>query len=343
MKNTYLTESERVCDQQNNDNEISLIDLLLVLMRRKNLVISTVLVFVLFTIVYLLLTARMYQAEAILLPENNSVMQQLYTLKKELKIKNHDVTLSNQLVGKLDSNKLLADYFVSHEEGEKHDADKKTRNPVDINGLELKASLDDGLLKVTLTGSESEQLEEWLNGLIQYASIEVVDEELKSIESTFSAYKKVHEVKVKSMREIAKQQREDRIISLEEQLEIARKLNLREIIQGEISLDYMRGEKALLAEISILKNRKSDDAYIYGLREEQGKLRNIELLGDFDKTKINVVTIKQQAQKLSKPVKPNITKIVSLGVVFGIIVAIFVAFFVEFLKKTQRIYKTKSK
>ena len=97
---------------------------------------------------------------------------------------------------------------------------------------------------------------------------------------------------------------------------------------------YYRGYRALNAEINILKNRKSDDPFISGLRDLQEKLAlltsiKIETEGQ------HAVTVDQAAYPPKNRIKPNRRLIVSLSTLVGLFLGIFLVFFVSFVQKQK--------
>ena len=97
---------------------------------------------------------------------------------------------------------------------------------------------------------------------------------------------------------------------------------------------YYRGYRALNAEINILKNRKSDDPFISGLRDLQEKLVlltsiKIETEGQ------HAVTVDQAAYPQKNRIKPNRRLIVSLSTVFGLFLGICLVYFVSFVQKQK--------
>jgi len=146
---------------------------------------------------------------------------------------------------------------------------------------------------------------------------------------------------------MAKQRREDTILSFEEAAKIAAELGVRERVdttnvvqnnQLNISSSntqlYYRGYKALNAEMDILKVRKSDDPFIPGLRDLQERLA---LLRSFkiEEEGQHAVTVDQAAYPPKNRIKPNRRLIVSLGTVVGLFLGIFLVFFVSFVQKKK--------
>ena len=155
------------------------------------------------------------------------------------------------------------------------------------------------------------------------------------------------EYKIASKRQMAKQRREDQILRFGEALIIARKLAIKDRVdtntvvqnnQLNISTSntplYYRGSKALGAEIVFLKNRKSDDPFISGLRDLQEKLallRSFKIIEEGHHS----VTVDQAAYPPKNRIKPNRRLIVSLGTVVGLFLGIFLVFFVSFIQKQK--------
>lgn len=98
---------------------------------------------------------------------------------------------------------------------------------------------------------------------------------------------------------------------------------------------YHRGTRALQAEIAVLQNRKSDDAFISGLRdlqEELSRLRSIRI----EEADINTMTVDQAAYPPTSRIKPKRKQIVVLGAVLGLMLGIFAAFFISFLENQRK-------
>ena len=98
---------------------------------------------------------------------------------------------------------------------------------------------------------------------------------------------------------------------------------------------YYRGYKALNAEIKILKNRKSDDPFISGLRDLQENLALLRSI-KIEEEGMHAVTVDQSAYPPKTPIKPNRRLIVSLGTVVGLFLGIFLVFFVSFVQKQKK-------
>ena len=100
---------------------------------------------------------------------------------------------------------------------------------------------------------------------------------------------------------------------------------------------YYRGFRALSSESETLKNRKSDDPFIEGLRDLQENLYMLRSI-KIEEEDLHAVTIDQAAYPPKYRIKPNRRLIVSLGTVVGLFLGIFLVFFVSFVQKQKEIH-----
>jgi chain length determinant protein (polysaccharide antigen chain regulator) len=186
-----------------------------------------------------------------------------------------------------------------------------------------------------------------VNDYVSYFDLETVLQMVSDAKNNIQEQVVDIEYKISSKRQMAKQRREDQILRFGEATIIARKLAIKDRVESNSVVQnnqlnistsstplYYRGFKALDAEIVFLKNRKSDDPFIGGLRDLQEQLT---LLRSF---KINVsgmhsVTVDQAAYPPKYRIKPNRRLIVSLGTVVGLFLGIFLVFFVSFVQKQK--------
>jgi len=149
-------------------------------------------------------------------------------------------------------------------------------------------------------------------------------------------------------RQFAEQRRMDRIAELEEAIHMASSLGLKEDpllsqVTGKSTIAvnqmdsplYMRGTRALQAEVTSLRTRKSDDPFIAGLRDLQEKL---DILGSahIDPSRISAVQIDQAAEVPDQPIKPRRKMIVILGLFGGLMLGIFAAFLADFIDRARQ-------
>jgi len=99
---------------------------------------------------------------------------------------------------------------------------------------------------------------------------------------------------------------------------------------------YMRGTKALEAEITVLESRKSDEPFVAGMRDLQEKQSFLEGIS-IDRSKLSAVTIDAAAIAPYQAEKPRKKLILILSAVFGLMTGIFLVFITEFRAKVRRV------
>ena len=150
---------------------------------------------------------------------------------------------------------------------------------------------------------------------------------------------------------MAERRREDQIVRYREHAQIAKQIGMvgrvdaTNIIQNsQMNMDvttssttlplYYLGYEALIKQIEILSNRKSDDPFITGLRDLQEQLALLSSI-KFNYKNISSVEVDQAAFKPKYGIKPNRRLIVLITTAVGLFSGIFLVFFIEFIK-TQR-------
>ncbi|WP_412461833.1 LPS O-antigen chain length determinant protein WzzB [Pseudomonas sp. SC11] len=176
----------------------------------------------------------------------------------------------------------------------------------------------------------------WVSSYAEMAAKRAKDELLGGMRSDISIMADNLEQQIRASRASAGNQRADQIEQLSEALAIAKSIGLEKppiisnTLTGEVSagmggsLTYMRGTKALEAEIANLQSRSSNDPYIPGLRERQEKLSFLRGL----KIEPSVIAMYQQDGAVfqpDKPIKPRRTLIVALGIIAGLVLGCCVA------------------
>lgn len=179
---------------------------------------------------------------------------------------------------------------------------------------------------------------EWANELVARAAEASKEDMQRNVMSEINTRVRSAERRIASLRSTALQRRQDRIAVLQEALAVAKAVGLdtpqvtagrtsssdelAEFVDG--SLTYMRGAKAIEAELHVLEGRVSDDPFIPELRalqEERSFLSHIEI----DPDNVAVFTLDSAAELPQTPIKPKKMLIVALGVVLGGMLGVFVA------------------
>lgn len=152
----------------------------------------------------------------------------------------------------------------------------------------------------------------WVSDYAKLAAERAKDELLSGSRSDISIMADNVEQQIRALRASAAKQRADQLAKLKEALRIAESVGLENppiianTLTGEVSaamdgpLIYMRGSKALEAEIANLESRSSDDPYVPDLRAKQEKLNFLRNL----KIDPSLVAMYQQDGAVSPPDKP---------------------------------------
>ena len=191
---------------------------------------------------------------------------------------------------------------------------------------------------------------QWVNDYVKFMDTETIRLLVENMRNSITNQIRDIEYTIGSKRQMAKQRREDQILQYIEASTIAAKLGVKDRVDATNVVQnnqlnssttstplYYRGFRALNAEIIILKNRKSDDPFIGGLRDLQESLVLLRSIKIEDEG-LHAVSIDQAAYPPKNRIKPNRRLIVSLGTVVGLFLGIFLVFFVSFVQKQKEIH-----
>lgn len=186
---------------------------------------------------------------------------------------------------------------------------------------------------VSIQSADPLQAAQWAQDYVSRAGNFAKQEIIKDVTYEAEVRARNLERKISDLRENSKKVREDTVTKLREALRVAEAIGLEKppIISGNPavqvagSLDgqliYMRGTKALKAEIENLEARKSDDPFIRqlrGLEEKYGFYKSLpsNLLD------VSVYRLDGSVEPSSNPIKPKRTLIVILSMIFGVMIGV---------------------
>ena len=336
--------------QQFEDDTIDLYELWITLWNKKWLVIAVTVIAALVSVVYALLAPQIYKAEALLLPPSatdvKSVNLQGVQGVQGMTSNTAFAAFKNNLSSRSLQKKFIDEYGLINIL-----APNRTPETRDIEILESFSKMmkieGKGGFSISMESNDPVFAAKMVNDYVSYFDLETVRQLVSDARNSIQEQIVDIEYKIGSKRQMAKQRREDQILRFGEALIIARKLAIKDRVdtntvvqnnQLNISTSntplYYRGFKALDAEIVFLKNRKSDDPFIVGLRDLQEQLT---LLRSFkiNESGMHSVTVDQAAYPPKNRIKPNRRLIVSLGTVVGLFLGIFLVFFVSFIQKQK--------
>ncbi len=345
--------------QQFEDETINLYELFVKLWKNKWLVIIVTAVAFLGAIIYSLALPSVYKAEALIIQPKAKDFQEMNLIGLQ-KISNRESKFTqfdsekvfNIFIQNLTSRTIHKKFIQKYNLIEFLAPDKTpgTRDEDIYNDfaqlINVEEKSDGKKILFSIELHDGKIAAKWVNDFIEFVDKETVALLVGDLKNLIENLIKENEYNIKSKRLMAEKRREDQIIRYSEHAEIAKKLGMlgrvdaTNIIQTtEISRDitsatsplYYLGYEALLTEIEILRNRKSDDPFILGLRDLQEQLAMLQSI-TLDEKNMSAVQIDQAAFPPKYAVKPNRRLIVSLAIVFGLFAGVFLVFFIEFFK-----------
>ena len=349
--------------QQFEDDTIDLYELWITLWNKKWLVIAVTVIAALGSVVYALNAPPIYKAEALLLPPSTEDVKSIsvqsvngFNLSGEqgtrlrgvsgLSVSGAFSAFKNNLSSRSLQKKFIDEYGLMNILAP--DRTPETRDIEILEGFSkmIKIKQTEGI-SVSTESNDPEFAANLVNDYISFFDTETILALSGAARNSLVGQIRDIENTIGSKRQMAKQRREDSILRFEEAAEIAVKLGVRDRVditnvvqnnQLNISTSstppYYRGYKALNAEITTLKNRKSDDPFIVGLRDLQEKLTLLSSI-KIETEGMHSVTVDQAAYPPKNRIKPNRRLIVSLGTVLGLFLGIFLVFFVSFVQKQK--------
>lgn len=204
--------------------------------------------------------------------------------------------------------------------------------------IDLPTKPNEFTAELTLEGENPATIAKWANYYVELAKSTTRHDLLEDLNSEVDQRKLGMAEQIEILREIAPNARKDHITRLESALAVAKEIGLEEPTSNStlISIDstigkdkddsvlYLRGSKALKSELSQLKNRSEDDAFI---PELPSLLKNQALLNSINvkPERFSVARIDRAAVAPIAPIKPKKALILALGVILGGALGIFIA------------------
>ena len=361
--------SDSIASQPQQEDEISLLDITRLLFSRKKLILGVIAITFCVGLLYVFTQEKVYQVSTILShPNAESILE--FNFKNSENIKKSGAFL--YFIKVVESRKFKKEFFDKYNLIEIFSNNsKQDLSTVDLNkifekfnsNLAISKDKEGKTSQVTLNGVHKDKIGSLLDDFVDFANQVAVDELVINLQIEMDYRIKKLTSKIENKRTDYKQEINDRISRLQEEYKIAESLGIEdhvlliprsstdnksaeirsngvEQVRRMLSISttlsgYMKGTRALQAEINVLKNRKSDDIYIEGVRDLQRQLSSLEAIS-LVKGNLQVVTVDKKAaisvQRIGKDRK--FTMILSL--ILGGILGIFSAFFMEFISKFNR-------
>jgi chain length determinant protein (polysaccharide antigen chain regulator) len=335
-----------------SSSDLNLLELLKDLWQQKWLIVIVVSVFVFVSALYAYLSTPVYEAKFYILPpsvENIASLNYGRNKKSELAPLTVDnvykVFIKNLQSEDLRQYFFQRDYFPSlnrpgdaRATGALYDEFSKG---VIIGAVDKEPN---GRWSVAIQGGDPEKVTDWVKKYVEYAGQRAEAEVVSSVKKEASVLARNTELQIDSLRVSAKKVREDSISRLREALAVAKASGLENSVvftggksselagnmSGEFA--YMRGSKALEAELKNLEGRQSNDPFIKGLRGLQADYSyymGVEA-GDY---KVSTYRQDGMVDQPVSPIKPKKSFIIFLGFVGGMLTGFMIAFTRSFIRK----------
>ena len=354
--------SEVLTDSQCDYREAEIADLWGIVVRHKSSVFLGFGATVLLTAIYLFYAQPVYRAEAYLFPPHEQSIVGLQTVASGLSTVTESYSpesVFNYYLTNARSRVLRREYFGSANLM-KHYVRAESKQSIDENQifeekfntkLQVKAAKSASqFVTVSFTDSDAKMAASVVNQYIDFINRRTILGLVADVDAALQAERKLVEDKLLSKFKLAKKRRLDRIAALKEASRVAEILGIENssttVTVSKLAKEagvavnsaknplYMRGTKALNAEVSILESRQSDKSFIRGYRDLQEKLVFLEAVSVNPESLS--VTIADQAHVPYQAIEPNKRAIAFLGVMVALVVGVLVAFVFEFRARVRR-------
>jgi len=355
-------------------DEITLTDIMRILIRRKNFIIGVIVATLCLGLAYAFAQKKVYQVESLLLPPSAEDIEELNILNDSV---SSDAVFSG-FISNANSRhlreKFYNDFIITETLPSKSSQDS-LGGYKDVthflNSIKVSSS------QITLEGSHKEKMGFWLDRFVEKVNDETAKQFVKKLQFSIDSEIENLEEGVTKKRKTRKIERENELKLLEirrkdelKKLEYERKKELRQLERAYQTakilgvhknlfdpysnyLPHMKGTKLLQAEIQVLKNQKLDDVYIKdpsevkkllytnslrNLQEKLAKLKDVKI----DSAKIKTAIVTKKAALGIKEILPNRKLIIILSVLLGGLLGIIFAFTVEYIIKLKKQLKKES-
>ncbi|MFK9096645.1 LPS O-antigen chain length determinant protein WzzB [Pseudomonas guariconensis] len=347
--------SERERLSGRDEDEIDLLELMEGIWRQRLLIVVTTAIVMVVAVSYAFIAKPIYEVKAFVQPPSqNDIALLNYGRGGESELKPFTIQkVAGIYLRTLQSESLRREFFRKYYLPSLSETERKGSQDELYNdfkeiltlGVANKDTPDRFFVMVHLP--DPQQAAEWVAQYIELAGRHAKAEVIKDARADAMVKADNLAQIINAARESARKQREDKIEKLTEALKIARSVGLEKppiIAYGpstEISADmegpltYMRGSKALIAEIESLRGRNSDDPFIENLRGQQ------ESMNFYRSLQINpaVVQVYRQDGALEspdKPLKPNRILVILGGGVVGLLAGVLFAILRNFWLSRDR-------
>lgn len=219
-----------------------------------------------------------------------------------------------------------------------------------IIGLPTKEQPD--RFSVAVRGHNPSLAADWAKAFVAQAGANAEQEMISNVTRESEVRARNLDQQIAILQETEGKMRTDAVTRLEEAFQVADAIGLQNppILSGKVAaevsatmdgqLTYMRGTKALAAEIKNLKERTTDDPFISNLRSLQIKRSFYQSLR-VDPSSVSVYREDGPVETPDRPIKPQKSIIIASGLVGGAIIGLLWGL-LRYLVNTRREYLSRS-
>jgi len=359
----YLVLDPELIQRYSAGDEISLLDLWAILFRKRILIFAIVAASLVISVAIAYLSTPVYQSAVQFRPPQYTDIEALDILSVilESESKSAEIDGFKAFQKNLKARDNLWDFFIEKQLYKAYLDENGSTDAGIANAFENKflkdMTVDQGTDKkeyitATLNWQDatagSALLNEYSQAVIRKATAQYVDE----LNDKLNLMKKRVQTKIKLLRESQQRAKTDRLIALDENINIAKELGIKRgkaLVEWKTSDElvgvlgnqslYYKGYEALEAEKRSLLTRKNDDPFTPGLNEQLDRLDYLNTI-KVPADRISVARIATQAIVSNQPIKPRKKLIVVIGGVFGLFLGVIVAFMSHVVSR-QRAVSTK--
>ncbi|MBH2076047.1 MAG: LPS O-antigen chain length determinant protein WzzB [Pseudomonadales bacterium] len=338
------------------NSEINLVEVIQGLWLQKWLILAVVILFAMVGGVYAFLGKPVYEAKVFVIPPaQKDIANFNYGRTRESELEPYsvkyvyDVFLRNLQAESLRRYFFTQYYLPSLTEEERAGSQNGL---YDRFSKDLTISLPDknspDRFSLAMQGYDPSKTVEWVKAYVDRARVVAIGELVDGVKREAEVRARNLAQQINAQRENGEAVREDLITRLSEALRIAEAIGLEKppIISGDVSsevsanmngeLTYIRGSKALKAEITNLENRKVNDPFINSLRNLQVKYAFYKDLS-VSPEDVAVFRIDGPIETPDKPVKPKKTLILVVAILLGGVIGVFVAIFRTLYRRSREL------
>ncbi|RWU17765.1 hypothetical protein DM813_24060 [Pseudomonas alkylphenolica] len=324
-----------------SSEEVDLVELIEGIWQQKLLILMVTLVVTAVAVAYAMLAKPVYEAKVFLVaPSVSDIAELNYGRNEETGLEPYTVKkVFDVFMQHLDGETLRRQFFrevflpsLQQPQGARGALYAAFNSTLDV---EQEAG-EQGRAFLAIRNSDPEIASEWAAAYVSRASDSARAEVIGSVTKEAQVRASNLQQQIENLRESGLRLRDDKIKRLREALRIAEAIGLDNppLINGDISrevstkmdgeLTYMRGTKALKAEISNLEQRKTDDPFIDNLRNLQIRQELFQGLSESTRD-VSVYRLDGTIEQPDSPIKPRRALIVIIGLFAGIFIGCFLA------------------